>query len=179
MANKRVNFNGFTVTNCKTMEGQDGYVCSCTLNLNGKKIADCWDGGFGGGMDINLVDGVSYEKLNNIVKTFKEPEVDEELGVTLDFDAELMVYELMDKEDLAKTIRTLNKTNCGYCVVEKNHNLLSKTYKFPLSWNDATLKNFFMEREGGIKDVKEVKLYRHDTDLDINDKKVTLKDIAC
>lgn len=178
MANKKVNFNGFTVINCKTMEGEDGYVLSCDLCLNGKKVAHCYDGGFGGGMDIYPYEGVSYTKLKNLVKTFRAPETDEEFGITIDFDVEQMVCELMDKEDLAKKIRSLNKTNCGYLEVEKNHNLCSAAYRFPLSWNDATVKNYFIMKIG--KDVvKELKLYRKDTDLDINDKNVTMKDIAC
>ena len=54
---KKVNWNGFTVCNCKTMEGTDGYVLSFDLKLNGKKVAHCFDGGYGGEMEISTENG--------------------------------------------------------------------------------------------------------------------------
>ena len=175
---KKVNWNGFTVCNCKTMEGTDGYVLSCDLKLNGKKVAHCFDGGYGGEMEISTEKGISYKKLSEAVKGFKEDRVDPEDGFVHEFDLESMIYQMMDAEELSKDITKARAKGYFVAVIERKHYLPTVSYNVPFQWSDELAKTKLLQMKGA-EEFRDMTFYRNVEQLDINNKEVRFEDIAC
>lgn len=177
MARKKVNWNGFTVANCKTMNGTDGYVLSCDIKFNGKTVAHFFDGGYGGEAEIWTEAGFSRKKLEEAVKGFKEAEVSE-FGFVHEFDLATMCYQMMDAEDLSKAIFKAREKGYAIAFVERKNNMTTLSYNVPMHWADDVATSRLIGKVGE-QFVKSVKIYRDETELDLNNKVITLADIAC
>jgi hypothetical protein len=63
--NIRVELKGY-----KEMPSQDGYHMNGNLYVNGKRAINCNDGGFGGGLDISILNQDNAKPLLDIAKEF-------------------------------------------------------------------------------------------------------------
>lgn len=63
----RPSINGYSISALKTMDGQDGLVIRCNLLKNGKKVGECFDGGYGGEMEFTGqgINGICWSDLDD------------------------------------------------------------------------------------------------------------------
>lgn len=171
---KRVNWNGFSVSNLRTSKGVEYEAYSCDLMLNGKKIAEVIEDGWGGPLNIDMVKGFSYRKLDALCNTFQKPEVYEDFEIP--FDAEIFISELVQKEQLARDVRRQNKKGYGIGKVEFSNNHVDRFFNIPLSWSDKRLEED-MKKEFPKDPIKEITFWRSPSDFDLNDIPVSLEQI--
>ena len=172
---KRVNWNGFSVSNLKTSKGVEYEAFSCDLLLNGKKIAEVIDDGWGGPLNINMASGFSYKKLDALCNTLRKPTV---FGnIEIPFDAEIFIGELVQKEQMARDVRRQNNKGYGICKVEFADFHRTEYFNVPLSWSDETLEKD-MKKTFPKNPIKCINFWRDPADFDIADKSVKLADIA-
>ena len=175
MATKRVNWNGFSVSNLRTSRGVENDAMSCDLMLNGKKVAEVIDDGWGGPLNVDMVSGLSYAKLDELCKTFQPPTVFH--GMTIEFDADLFISELVEKERMARDVRKLNNKGYGLCKVEFRNNHRNEFYNVPLAWTDEHLSQD-MARTFPKDPIKTITFWHSPADFDVNDKPSKIEQIT-
>ena len=174
MATSRTKWNGFSISNLKTMRGMENAAMECDLKFEGKKIAECYDSGWGGPIEFDMVEGYSFEKLNAICQTFREPEVFR--GIEIPFEAEIFLNELIQRQQWASEVAKLNKSGYGFCMVEFNGNKREQFFNVPLSWSHEKLDED-LKRSFGQDSIKAFSFWKSPSDLDINDRPVNLSDL--
>ena len=115
----RPSINGYSISALKTMPGSDGLVIRCNLLKEGKKIGECFDGGYGGEMEL-YCNGVSESAVHKEIGSwgkFKNYQFDWNVG--------LLVEELMNLSEDYKLYK--NALKDGYTNIatysEKNGNV--------------------------------------------------------
>lgn len=171
---KRVNWNGFSVSNLRTSRGVEYEAYSCDLMLNGKKVAEVIEDGWGGPLNIDMMGGFSYKKLDAVCNTFREPTVYKDVEVP--FDAEIFISELVQKEQMARDVRRQNNKGYGICKVEFGNFHRDEYFNVPLPWSDEKLGDD-MKRKFPKDPIKAITFWRNPSDLDLNDKPVRLEQI--
>lgn len=160
---------GFQLKNVKKTLGREGYGCTATMYLNGKKIGAYADYGDGGCEDVNYVSKeaekemmktiISYakEKKNNFIidlyekrpnqykeecERFKKfhPYIPDEDITIQTMASNSIVYIVSDLLDLLETEKEFKKyQKKGYRAIGINGNDLTLT-AYPNSWNDSKIK---------------------------------------
>lgn len=171
---KRVSWNGFSVSNLKTSKGMEYDAMSCDLLLNGKKIAEVIDDGWGGPLDIDMANGFDYKKLDAICETFEDPTAID--GYEIKMDAEIFINELVQKEQMARDVRRQNNKGYGICKVEFSNYHRTEYFNVPLTWSDEML-NKDMKKTFPKDPIKQITFWRNPADLDINEKTIKLEQL--
>ena len=72
--------HGYSIKGLKTWETRDGGGYTCKLLLNGKAVAECEDGGYGGGVIVDFKDSNRREEFYAFLKTLPEQTFPEDMG---------------------------------------------------------------------------------------------------
>lgn len=171
---KKVSFNGFSVSNLRTSRGVEYEAMSCDLMLERKKIAEVIDDGWGGPLNVSMADGFSYSRLDELCKTFREPSKCH--GMTIEYDAELFIYDLVEKEKMARDVRRQNGKGYGVCRIEFSNNHRDEYYNIPLEWSDKRLSGD-MAKKYPKDPIKAITFWRKPEDFNVNDRQISIEQL--
>lgn len=104
--------NGFSITDLKMMQGMDGYIIRCTLNRDGRKVGEFFDGGDGSLYSFYPVTETSSNEIEAYLRKFPLIESDPELP-PIHWNIGILVDRLIQKNDLKKALARAEKKNCN------------------------------------------------------------------
>lgn len=105
-------FYKIEVKNVKTFEGTDGIGLNADLCLNGKKIAHCHDGAYGGEMEFHIIDREAFKKVEKHCEVLPHKKYDfseESFPVTVEDLVNDLANEIIKAKELKKIDNKLKK----------------------------------------------------------------------
>ncbi len=134
----KVSINGFSISALKQMAGYEGYVTSCNLLFNGKKIAGYYDAGDGGEYDLWPERGYSRCKIEEAVASFKPMDKDYGLGEgPIEWNVGILVEEIINRKADAKYFDKLWTSKHMFLAVVHCWKMNKHWYmEFPMNYKD-------------------------------------------
>lgn len=97
----------FQVKNLKQIQGNDGYVFSCTIYIKGKIAFTVFNDGNGAPNQYNVIDKKLYAETEKLITEYSPVFY---MGLSMDYTMDLFVDDLLDEYEHKKLLKKWCKT---------------------------------------------------------------------
>lgn len=141
MATLKASINGFSISNLKTMMGEDGYVIRCTLLREGKKLGEFYDKGDGSEYYFYPTAGHTQDEVETILHGFPVIEFKEEGFHAIHWNIGILVEKLIQKKEQQRLYNAAKKRGKSLILVHDREHHLDYTLTCSEKMADASLES--------------------------------------
>lgn len=141
MATAKASINGFSISNLKMMEGEDGYVIRCTLSRDGKKLGEFFDRGDGSEYYFYPTAGHTQDEVESILQSFPMIESEEEGFPAIHWDIGILVDKLIQKKEQLRMFNAAKKRGESLILVHDREHHIDYTLTCSEKMTDASLES--------------------------------------